>query len=181
MSFVSGCEVVQQRLREQATELAIKYPKSPLNRDVHQGHAAWLLGRGIHPGDRAPDGDLVSPTGTASSLFELMTGTAFHLLLLAGQARPDSLLDVAQWVQRTYPALVATHWIDTRQRAGVWEHSFWLDPEGAVHRFYGTSEPSLYLLRPDGYVGLRCQPAARAVLEEYLLSLGLQAPVAALS
>ena len=34
-----------------------------------------------------------------------------------------------------------------------------LDPEGAAHRRYGARVDCLYLVRPDGYVGFRAQPA----------------------
>ena len=51
-----------------------------------------------------------------------------------------------------------------------------LDPELALHRRYAAATESLYLIRPDGYVGFRSQPAEashlRAHLERYLIPLG---------
>jgi hypothetical protein len=43
-----------------------------------------------------------------------------------------------------------------------------LDPKGALHRRYGAGSECLYLLRPDGYVGFRSQPASWNALEEHL-------------
>jgi hypothetical protein len=43
-----------------------------------------------------------------------------------------------------------------------------LDPDGETHRRYGATAEALYLVRPDGYVGLRAQPAAEDVLARYL-------------
>ena len=44
-----------------------------------------------------------------------------------------------------------------------------LDPEAQLHHLYGARNACLYLLRPDGYVGFRSQPAEFASLQEYLL------------
>jgi hypothetical protein len=46
-----------------------------------------------------------------------------------------------------------------------------LDASKAMHRRYGAGSECLYLLRPDGYVGFRSQPAAWKVLEEHLASI----------
>jgi hypothetical protein len=43
-----------------------------------------------------------------------------------------------------------------------------LDPKAALHRRYGAGSECLYLLRPDGYVGFRSQPASWKALEEHL-------------
>jgi hypothetical protein len=51
-----------------------------------------------------------------------------------------------------------------------------LDPELALHRRYAAATESLYLIRPDGYVGFRSQPAElanlQAHLESYLIPVG---------
>ena len=38
-----------------------------------------------------------------------------------------------------------------------------LYPTGEAHRIYAAKAESLYLIRPDGYVGFRCQPPSGAV------------------
>ena len=43
-----------------------------------------------------------------------------------------------------------------------------LDPDGRTHRRYGATAEALYLVRPDGHVGLRAQPASEEVLLRYL-------------
>ncbi len=42
------------------------------------------------------------------------------------------------------------------------------DPHGAAHRRYGAGSECLFLVRPDGYVGYRSQPALLDPLMEYL-------------
>jgi hypothetical protein len=44
----------------------------------------------------------------------------------------------------------------------------WLDPEGRVHEKLHATNPTLVLVRPDGYIGYRCQPADREALRKYL-------------
>ena len=51
-----------------------------------------------------------------------------------------------------------------------------LDPKGALHRRYGAGSECLYLVRPDGYVGFRSQPASWKALEEHLSTLLLERP-----
>ena len=43
-----------------------------------------------------------------------------------------------------------------------------LDADGALHSLYGARTESLYLIRPDGYVGFRSQPADEDPLLDYL-------------
>jgi hypothetical protein len=42
------------------------------------------------------------------------------------------------------------------------------DPKRRTHVSYGASIPSLYLIRPDGYVGFRCHTGDEAELVKYL-------------
>jgi hypothetical protein len=43
-----------------------------------------------------------------------------------------------------------------------------LDPEQSLHYRYGAETECLYLIRPDGYVGHRSQPATASALHKYL-------------
>ena len=42
------------------------------------------------------------------------------------------------------------------------------DPQQTLHRRYGAETECLYLIRPDGYVGYRSQPATLSRLRQYL-------------
>ena len=52
-----------------------------------------------------------------------------------------------------------------------WDGPLLLDPEGELHHQYGAGSECLYLLRPDGYIGYRCQPADAGRLLAYLQTI----------
>ncbi len=55
---------------------------------------------------------------------------------------------------------------DGRVPAELPAHAVVLDPEREAHRLYGATAEALYLVRPDGHVGFRGQPAgAEGVLD----------------
>ena len=176
LGFATSFEFVRHKIAEEAAELSVRYPESPLNREVHPGNAAWLLGHGVHPGDRAPDGHLLREEAE-THLFGLMADTRFQLLILSGLA-PDSpdpeALECARWANSELQELVGVHWISFNSHQLPAElPSTWWDQGSAVHKRYGAVEATLYLVRPDGYVAFRSQPARRADLEKYLIDLGL--------
>jgi hypothetical protein len=43
-----------------------------------------------------------------------------------------------------------------------------VDPERSLHYRYGAETECLYLIRPDGYVGYRSEPATAGALHNYL-------------
>src|SRR2546426_4428355 len=49
-----------------------------------------------------------------------------------------------------------------------WDGTLLLDPARVLHVRYGAASPSLYFVRPDGYIGFRCQPVQEKPLLDYL-------------
>lgn len=54
-----------------------------------------------------------------------------------------------------------------------WNGSILLDPTGELHERYGARTSAAYLIRPDGYIGFRGQPASGAPVLAYLRTLFL--------
>jgi hypothetical protein len=131
--------------------------------------------RGVRAGDRAPDGTVQdAATGQPGRLFDAFRGPQSTLLLFDGEARTvdgyTTLAGIADGVERLFGP-------DVRPWVVVWGRQLptelagrrvLLDPDGETHRRYGATAEALYLVRPDGHVGLRAQPASEEVLVRYL-------------
>ncbi len=123
-------------------------------------------------GDRAPDLALGGDT-----LFERLRGTHHTLLLFDGRAPTSAgyanLARIADAIVARYGDLVRPVMVVygdevpdelTRAKSG----HVWLDASGDLHARFGAGSECLYLIRPDGYVGYRAQPAELAGLESFL-------------
>ena len=49
--------------------------------------------------------------------------------------------------------------------------STWIDSGHNMHKDFGAAKASLYLIRPDGYIAFRNQPASASDLKEYLVTI----------
>jgi 2-polyprenyl-6-methoxyphenol hydroxylase-like FAD-dependent oxidoreductase len=190
---IAAQEVVQERLRNSLSELSVNYRESPIVSEYRIGlmrigirrHAQeqlptvreWFaFDLGPNPGDRACDANLFDPRiGQATTLFQVLRGTAHHLLLLAGArsttAGIRSLVEIGNYITDSYARLIKVHLIAADDEA--WSEfaasgSHFSDPDLSCHLKYGASSECLYLIRPDGYIGFRSQPADNESLRTYL-------------
>ena len=175
---------VQRRLLWEASELGINYRTSTLSQ-ASQGAPAKRPGmnqwqrRASRPGDRAPDGHCVRlPSRETTSLFREFRGTTSHLLVFDGlvhaEANYAQLTQTACRVKEVLGDEVKISLIVSQGGKGVnidRDVSILLDPEHVLHARYGAASPSLYFIRPDGYIGFRCQPVQGKLLLDYLEQL----------
>ena len=191
--FLTSLEVVQQRMARNASGIGLDYRASPIVGEHRSpllasavlrrapseapGPLDWRhFGAGPAPGSRALDG-LVHVEGRAEPerLFRVLRGTAHSLLLFDGSAATAegyrTLGAIAAKVTERYPGLVTPHVVvpgTSRPAALSWKGSVLLDETSELHHRYGAGSECLYLVRPDGYVGFRSQPAELAALLDYL-------------
>lgn len=189
--FLASLEPVQKRLTYAAAELSLHYRKSPIvaehrvpmakssiiadRRTEAPSMSDWLdFGGGPSPGDRAPDVDLRGENGP-KRFFELFRSTKHALLLFDGAAATDegykNLSAIARVVAERHGRAVETHVVvpsESRPDALDAGLSVVFDPHRAAHRRYGAGSECLYLVRPDGYVAYRSQPAVLDALMQYL-------------
>lgn len=178
-SLLSSLSVVQHKASSTLTELAIHYPHSPLN-GQHRGLRVlgWLTG-GLKPGERLPDADIVLPPGPEKRrLLAELGGTSHHLLLLAGSGEPtaiSALAAIAAQVRSAYGDLISTTLLvegallpSAAVTHGPAIDHVYLDLEGTVHAQHAAREATLVLVRPDGYINFRSQPAEADSLLKHL-------------
>jgi hypothetical protein len=153
------------------SEMSINYPHSPLNGE--SGGTSWSSGL-VRPGDRMTDVRLKEPgTGQERRLLSVLHGTHYDLLLLPAPADNAlaGLRDIARQVEANYPGVIHAHLVvsgDSLSATTEGCASTWLDTASNIRRLLGARETALVLVRPDGYLAYRCQPASWAELEAYL-------------
>ena len=177
---------VQSYLSRRSSQLFIHYRRSSLSRSYQASLIGnlinWLTLRfGPHAGDRAPNGKCIrAASHEETSLFREFRGTHFTLLLFDGlnhsEAGYTNLVKIAHQVEALLGKVVKTYIVvstDKVLRELDGNGSVLQDKSRTLHKQYGANAASLYLIRPDGYIGFRSQPVAAEPLLEYLSHLFL--------
>jgi 2-polyprenyl-6-methoxyphenol hydroxylase-like FAD-dependent oxidoreductase len=128
--------------------------------------------KGPKAGDRAPDGQLLDPSGQPTSLFARFRTPDFRLLIFQGrrhEADTRALVAIGRRVRAATAGLVTPTVITSDHTTTPGDDVYVLnDPGQRTHVSYGATTPSLYLIRPDGYVGFRCHAVDEAELVDFL-------------
>jgi 4,5-epoxidase len=128
--------------------------------------------KGPKAGDRAPDGQLLDPSGQPTSLFARFRTPDFRLLIFQGrrhEADTKALVAIGRRVRAATAGLVTPTVITSDNTTTPGDDVYVLnDPGQRTHVSYGATTPSLYLIRPDGYVGFRCHAVDEAELVDFL-------------
>ena len=197
MTFMSAHEIVQQRILKAGGLTGISYRKMSLSQESHRPQVE-AIGRSLFPlpfkkvtnempglsswmdftdapaaGDLAPDAEL---DDNGFRLSHHIGSPRFKLLLFDGYEPSEQgyqhMFDLEYKLASRF-----CDWIDIYIVVPFGEGSRSLrnyasviyDDSRYLHEYYGASSECLYLIRPDGYIGFRCQPASYEKLEKYLL------------
>lgn len=191
--FLTGMEVVQQRVARQVAELTVSYEHSPIVREDHTSVLQARIGlassaetptvtsvrwfdSATAAGQRAQSGrvTVAGETGTRD-LLSLVDSRKWNVLLFDGRSASaegyQRFAAIAADLAARFPEAVSTLVVTPRttRPAELPESiSVLLDPDGELEKVYGAVTECLYVLRPDLYVGYRSQPADGAHLMAYL-------------
>lgn len=173
--LVASLPPVHNKIRSTLSELEIHYRRSSLSQEPAEPGRGWRFNAGVKAGERAPDGPVMAG-GEERLLSEFLRGCQLHLLLFdseqsASQTRFEPLLKA---LGKNHPNLVRPLLISLREdNAKELDCPCLQDSEEKLHQLYAATEPSAYLVRPDGYVAYRCQPLDQVELLNYLDSWAL--------
>jgi 2-polyprenyl-6-methoxyphenol hydroxylase-like FAD-dependent oxidoreductase len=168
--ILTSFQFFQDKVRKEWQELSINYRFSPLSQQ------SWpLLKGGQQAGDRLNYAHVTTAADGASvSLFGALDGTKHALLLLPGKA-PDStahLLQIAEDTSKSFPGVISPYLIleddPTQSFPAFGNVPVWIDSNSSVYEKLHATAPTIVLVRPDGYIGYRCQPADSDSLKHYL-------------
>ena len=163
--------IVQEKIRNDWFELSINYRHSPLSSEN------WPpMTGGLAAGDRLGDSPLESLSeARPATLFAAIRDTKHSLLLLPGSRDRDAvskLLSIAAQATRVFPGIFSTHLIlkpeDGASTPELPDVTVWVDLDRRLHQKLHANDRTLFLVRPDGYVAYRCQPADGERLMNYL-------------
>lgn len=181
ISFLGQQEFAQERLLKVGTMMSVNYRSSKLVGEYHElsdvrVHVSgdtesptlpsWMeFARAPLPGDRAPDTVLIDRDGKPTRLFEAIQGTKHNLILFDGKPTAAGyrlFQEIVLAMKRDYGDIVETHIVvagkvvpdSLKSLSGIYR-----DPELEAHARYGAQSEALYLIRPDGFIGFRAQPA----------------------
>jgi 2-polyprenyl-6-methoxyphenol hydroxylase-like FAD-dependent oxidoreductase len=161
--IVTSFGFVQDKIRDAMCELSINYVGSPLVKDD------WSPRSGISAGSRLPDGSLTCvKTGKKSTLFATTREFRHQLLLFPSSFDPRIIIpltDIAHGIEQVYPGIFDRHVIfdESKQSGALATDStagVWLDVDGKLHEKFAIAHPAVIIVRPDGYIGYRSQPAS---------------------
>jgi 2-polyprenyl-6-methoxyphenol hydroxylase-like FAD-dependent oxidoreductase len=155
---------VQRRLIGNASQLEVNYRGRSLAAHFDRKFSRVR----VRAGDRAPD--VVFKRGAEKvSLFRLI-GT-FGMLALFGPGRNSYQMSAALATLHIRSFIVST------QSAGTLPDQYLEDLYADFARLYGADGPFLYLIRPDGHVGLFQRQAEAGALASYLRKMRAAAAV----
>jgi 2-polyprenyl-6-methoxyphenol hydroxylase-like FAD-dependent oxidoreductase len=158
-------KAMQKKMTRKLSQLDLNYRELGLS--AHQ--EAGLLGRArVRAGDRTPDLLFCDArTNEQTSLFTLLSRSQLFALL-GPSGRPDKIARLTQSLGRLG---IACFQVLPESAPPAHDIASLIDVTGDFQRLYGARGEFLYLIRPDGYVGLFQRPIDERALRAYMTKL----------
>ncbi len=174
-SLLGYIPAVRRGFTRTLSELDISYRDSSMVEENSKSLFAAVGSMGIagwrsfcsapHAGDRAPDSVVHTHDGEERRLQQSLYQSNFTLLLFTGEkaskARYQKLIEIGKKLEQQFQGELRS-WVVAcgQDPTNDEEKSCTLfDRSRQLHKLYGAKSDCLYLIRPDSYIGYRCQPA----------------------
>ena len=142
----------------QQGQLALGYEWSPLAKTLVERKEG-----APKAGDRAPDSPCQTATGAPMRLFDAFRQSGFTLLGFGAETR-----DTIDAVVAKHGDIAIGRLVDKAPESTV----DIVDVDGHAYHEYAVTEPTLFLIRPDGHIGVIADPAQCGAVLDYLANLG---------
>lgn len=169
--ILTSFDAVHDKIRDKWFELSVNYRQSPLSVDRLRHRGSLLAG------DRLGDAPLIgADDGLPTTLFHVVRGAGHVMLLLPGGNAEgvDALLRIAAVAASTLAAELEPHLIVPARtmladlKLGDQPVPVWLDAENRLHQRLHAEEPTVVVVRPDGYLSYRGPASDEAALLGHL-------------
>ncbi|QDT92239.1 FAD-dependent monooxygenase [Gimesia algae] len=166
----------QLQAAQAESELEFHYRDSPLVSGYHAaGDEAKQHWFGPLPGDCTPDAGPLMKSGTAEAiqLSQLICNEGHSLLWMATDQTEVPAFDEFHQILQACGVfwIISTacppEFLPESSPQECWLH----DIAGKVHARFGVIDPSLFLIRPDGHIALRCEPPELTRVTSYFETL----------
>ena len=147
----------EYKMAQAFSELLINTRTSPLTLEM-------LGKKGVRAGDRVLDADLVKEMETVK-LYDLLYTGGWTLLAFTGTK--EAYIQETMDAMNTFGRSDISHYIISTNSQISSQVPVLYDLDEVAHRVYGVVKPTLYLIRPDGYVGARVAPRHIQQLKDY--------------
>lgn len=172
MRFINSQNTLKGKIAKKFSELYLEYKPNAIIKEQVKHHPPKYL----RAGQRIPDAIFYScTTKKQTKLYKVIQGSHHSLLLFCPQKTNDkTLLDILKiynYSTKNYSTLIKTFLIcqDQEMRKKLVPSLLCLiDFNGLVSKYYGITQPTLLLVRPDSYVGFINEPPNLKTFQTYL-------------
>lgn len=184
LRFFSQFNSLQEKFSNAIGDHLVNYRNSTLVSEnwFNANVAPWSDADDTGPaaGEVVRDGYVETRLGPVA-LRRVYRGDGHHLMLFAAdESDPDTLIGWQRQAEAAMAGHGQVHLITRCHLPSAPTEGVFADVHGDAHNRYGVRRPSLYLIRPDKYVGHRNDTIDFATVREYFRTLGSR-PTASLA
>jgi 2-polyprenyl-6-methoxyphenol hydroxylase-like FAD-dependent oxidoreductase len=178
---ILGKESLRKKAIHRMAQLSLNYHGSQvccgeLSRELSK--RKWFFAKGPRPGERAPNAPVTQRKNSeVHTLYDYLQGYTHTTIVFAcdgadlGEKTRTNILRVKAKVKnklRDEMRSVLVVKDESHSLIEEWDGDVLLDPEFAMHKTYHCSRPSVFIIRPDNYIGFRSYKVRNYLIKRYI-------------